>query len=219
MRRARHGARPARSSTTSIASQRILAELANDLDGGTGALDHVSGELRQQVMKLRMVPIARVFTKYHRTVRELAHALGKRARLELVGDDTELDKVLVEQLDDPLMHLVRNAVDHGIEPPEARARRRQARRGRHHARRAPPRQPDHRRDRATTAPASIPARLRDKAREKKLATDDELAAMDDTRRRSTSSSAPASRRRRGSPTSAGRGVGMDVVRDDHRHAS
>src|SRR5262249_19716607 len=99
--------------------QRIFAELGADLSDGAGALDHVSDDLRQQVMKLRMLPIARVFSKYHRTVRELAHQLGKRARLEVIGAETELDKVLVEQLDDPLLHLVRNAVDHGLEPPAA----------------------------------------------------------------------------------------------------
>ena len=68
-------------------------------------------------------------------------SLGKRARLELVGDDTELDKLLVEALDEPLMHLVRNAVDHGLELPDVRDRRGQARRGRGPARRLAPRQP------------------------------------------------------------------------------
>jgi len=72
------------------------------------------------VMKLRMVPIARLFTKYQRTVRELSNQLGKQVRVELSGADTELDKVLVERLEDPLLHLVRNAVDHGIESPERR---------------------------------------------------------------------------------------------------
>jgi len=73
------------------------------------------------VMKLRMVPIARLFTKYQRTVRELSHQLGKEVRVELQGADTELDKVLVERLDDPLLHLVRNSIDHGIEAPDVRA--------------------------------------------------------------------------------------------------
>ncbi len=100
---------------------RVFAALASDLNDGTGALDRVAGDLRQQVMKLRMVPIARVFNKYGRVVRELAHGLGKQVRLELDGAETELDKVLVEQLDDPLLHLVRNSVDHGVETLDARA--------------------------------------------------------------------------------------------------
>lgn len=102
-------------------AERVLAEIAGDLDQRTDRLDAISGELRDQVMRLRMVSVAGVFRKHVRTVRDLAAALGKRARLELEGEDTELDKLLVEALDEPLMHLVRNAVDHGIEPPDARA--------------------------------------------------------------------------------------------------
>ena len=101
--------------------ERVLADVTGDLDLGTDRLDAVSNELRDQVMRLRMVSVAGVFRKHVRTVRDLAASLGKRARLELEGEDTELDKLLVESLDEPLMHLVRNAVDHGIEPPDARA--------------------------------------------------------------------------------------------------
>jgi two-component system, chemotaxis family, sensor kinase CheA len=101
--------------------ERVLGEVTTDLDHGTDRLDAISGELREQVMRLRMVPVTGVFRKHVRTVRDLAANLGKRARLELVGEDTELDKLLVEALDEPLMHLVRNSVDHGLEPPEGRA--------------------------------------------------------------------------------------------------
>ncbi len=100
--------------------ERVLADVAGDLDRGTDRLDAISDELREQVMRLRMVPVGGVFRKHVRTVRDLAATLGKRARLELVGDDTELDKLLVGALDEPLMHLVRNAIDHGLEPPDAR---------------------------------------------------------------------------------------------------
>jgi two-component system chemotaxis sensor kinase CheA len=100
--------------------ERVLADVTTDLDHGTDRLDAISAELREQVMRLRMVPVAGVFRKHVRTVRDLAGQLGKRARLELEGDDTELDKLLVEALDEPLMHLVRNAVDHGLEPPDKR---------------------------------------------------------------------------------------------------
>ncbi|MBA3540223.1 MAG: response regulator [Deltaproteobacteria bacterium] len=100
--------------------ERVLDEVTDDLDHGTDKLDAISDELRDQVMKLRMVPVGGVFRKHVRTVRDLAASLGKRARLELEGDDTELDKLLVEALDEPLMHLVRNAADHGIELPDVR---------------------------------------------------------------------------------------------------
>ncbi len=99
---------------------RVFEQLSGDLDSASQQLDFVAGELRDQVMKLRMVPIGRSWSKYHRTVREIALKLGKQVRLELEGEDTELDKVLVEQLDDPLLHLVRNAIDHGVEGPDVR---------------------------------------------------------------------------------------------------
>jgi chemotaxis protein histidine kinase CheA/CheY-like chemotaxis protein len=83
-------------------------------------LDRVAADLRDQIMRLRMVAIGRIFNKHHRTVRELGRALGKQVRLLVEGAETELDKVLVEQLDDPLLHLLRNAVDHGLEPPAER---------------------------------------------------------------------------------------------------
>ncbi|MEJ7601186.1 MAG: response regulator [Kofleriaceae bacterium] len=101
--------------------ERVLAEVTTDLDHGTDRLDAISAELREQVMRLRMVPVTGVFRKHVRTVRDLAAKLGKRARLVLHGEDTELDKLLVEALDEPLMHLVRNSVDHGLEMPEERA--------------------------------------------------------------------------------------------------
>jgi two-component system chemotaxis sensor kinase CheA len=102
-------------------TERVLRETFGDVDSGLAGLALAVGQLRDTVMKLRMVPIARLFTKYQRTVRELSHKLGKDVNVELYGGDTELDKVLVERLEDPLLHLVRNAVDHGIELPEERA--------------------------------------------------------------------------------------------------
>lgn len=83
-------------------------------------LDIVTGDLQGSVMKTRMQPIKKVFGKFPRVVRDLARQLGKDIRLELVGEDTDLDKNLVEALADPLVHLVRNSVDHGIEMPNVR---------------------------------------------------------------------------------------------------
>ncbi|WP_354623984.1 chemotaxis protein CheA [Psychromonas sp. MME2] len=80
----------------------------------------VTGDLQGSVMKTRMQPIKKVFGKFPRVVRDLARTLGKNIKLELVGEDTDLDKNLVEALADPLVHLVRNSVDHGIEMPNIR---------------------------------------------------------------------------------------------------
>ncbi len=86
----------------------------------SGRLDRVTTELQNAVMKMRMQAIRKVFSRFPKIVRDLARSLGKDVRLELVGEDTELDKNLVEALADPLIHLVRNSVDHGIEMPEKR---------------------------------------------------------------------------------------------------
>lgn len=100
--------------------ERVLVDIFQDLDTSSGRLDSISGDLRDSVMSLRMIPVGSTLRKHHRTVRDLANNLGKVIRLELKGEETELDKVLVEALDEPLMHLIRNAVDHGIEKPEQR---------------------------------------------------------------------------------------------------
>ncbi|HCL3009676.1 TPA: chemotaxis protein CheA [Pseudomonas aeruginosa 7D9A] len=83
-------------------------------------LDVVTGDLQMSVMKARMQPIKKVFGRFPRLVRDLARNMKKEINLELVGEETDLDKNLVEALADPLVHLVRNAVDHGIESPEER---------------------------------------------------------------------------------------------------
>ncbi|CBL45065.1 Sensor histidine kinase CheA [gamma proteobacterium HdN1] len=83
-------------------------------------LDVVTGDLQTAVMKTRMQPIKKVFGRFPRVVRDLARNLKKEINLELIGEETDLDKNLVEALADPLVHLVRNAVDHGIEMPNVR---------------------------------------------------------------------------------------------------
>mgnify|MGYP000001705969 CR=1 FL=1 len=80
----------------------------------------VTADLQTAVMKTRMQPVRKVFGRFPRVVRDLARSLNKEVRLEMMGEETDLDKNLVEALADPLVHLVRNAVDHGIEPPDVR---------------------------------------------------------------------------------------------------
>ena len=108
-------------------------------------LDMVTADLREAVMKARMQPVSNVFSKIPRMVRDLSQALGRRVRLEMEGQETELDKSLLEAIKDPLTHAVRNALDHGIEAPEVRARAGQGSRWRSAAARGPGRQPRHHR--------------------------------------------------------------------------
>ena len=83
-------------------------------------LDMVTADLRESVMKARMQPVSNIFSKMPRMVRDLSQSLGRRVRLQMEGQETELDKSLLEAIKDPLTHAVRNSLDHGIEPPEVR---------------------------------------------------------------------------------------------------
>jgi two-component system chemotaxis sensor kinase CheA len=96
-------------------------ETLKALDVAVSQLDLLVSDLQNAVMKTRMQPIGRLFQKYPRLARDLARQLGKDVELVLSGEETELDKTMIEDLNDPLVHLVRNAVDHGIESPEERA--------------------------------------------------------------------------------------------------
>jgi two-component system chemotaxis sensor kinase CheA len=96
-------------------------ETMRALDQAVSHLDLLVSDLQNAVMKTRMQPVGRLFNKYPRVVRDLARQLGKAVDLELSGEETELDKTMIEDLNDPLVHLVRNAVDHGIETAEERA--------------------------------------------------------------------------------------------------
>ena len=100
---------------------RLGATIADEEVGkAVASLDMVTADLQMSVMKTRMQPIKKVFGRFPRVVRDLARTLKKEINLELRGEDTDLDKNLVEALADPLVHLVRNAVDHGVETPEVR---------------------------------------------------------------------------------------------------
>jgi two-component system chemotaxis sensor kinase CheA len=83
-------------------------------------LDMVTADLRESVMKARMQPVSNIFSKMPRIVRDVSQLLGRKVRLEMEGQETELDKSLLEAIKDPLTHAVRNSLDHGIEPPEVR---------------------------------------------------------------------------------------------------
>jgi two-component system chemotaxis sensor kinase CheA len=92
-----------------------------DLEQKTEALSAITRDLQEGIMKARMLPIASVFNRFHRVVRDLSKASHKTVSLEIFGEETEIDKKVIDRIGEPLVHLIRNAVDHGIEPPEQRA--------------------------------------------------------------------------------------------------
>ncbi len=96
------------------------ADTLRELDQSVSQLDMLVVNLQNAVMKTRMQPIGRLFNKYPRLARDLARQLGKDVELVLSGEETEMDKTMIEDLNDPLVHLVRNAVDHGVETIEGR---------------------------------------------------------------------------------------------------
>ncbi|MBP1627228.1 MAG: cheA [Holophagaceae bacterium] len=96
------------------------AELVKELRQSSVYLDQVSKEIQASVLGIRMVPVKTIFTKFPRMLRDLAKASGKKIDLQMVGEDTEIDKSLIEELSDPLIHLIRNSADHGIEQPDVR---------------------------------------------------------------------------------------------------
>jgi two-component system chemotaxis sensor kinase CheA len=96
------------------------SETLQALDQAVSQLDLLVSDLQNSVMKTRMQPIGRLFQKYPRIARDLARQLGKDVELVLSGEETEVDKTMIEDLADPLIHLIRNAVDHGVEMPEER---------------------------------------------------------------------------------------------------
>ena len=94
--------------------------IAQNLSETTYAMARISDDLQDTIMKVRMVPVASVFSRFPRLVRDLSRKSGKDVELIVEGEETELDKSVVEVIGDPLVHLIRNSVDHGIEPEEVR---------------------------------------------------------------------------------------------------
>jgi two-component system chemotaxis sensor kinase CheA len=97
------------------ADQRLISGFSARLNDATTVLGRVSSELQEQVMKVRMLPISRLFNRYPRLVHDLLKDSDKKIQLQFRGEETELDRMVIEQLADPMIHIIRNAVDHGIE--------------------------------------------------------------------------------------------------------
>ena len=105
---------------TADVERECRSEAVEKLVEAVTSLDRTVSDLQVAVMKLRMQPIKKIFSKFPRLVRDLARKLNKKVQLIIEGEDTELDRSILDKLEDPLIHLVRNALDHGIEPPEER---------------------------------------------------------------------------------------------------
>ena len=180
------------------------------LDQVVGQLDLLVSDLQSAVMKTRMQPIGRLFQKYPRIARDLARALGKEVELVLVGEDTEIDKTMIEDLSDPIIHLIRNAVDHGVELPEER--RAHGKPSMSQVRLEARQEGDHIVLLvADDGRGMNPERLRAKAVEKGLITDEEANTMDE-RQSLNLVMLPGFSTKDVASDVSGRGVGMDVVK-------
>ncbi len=112
-----------------VITQSMLGQMGSKFEGGAteqlrsglAQLERNVRELQESVMRVRMLPISFVFSRFPRMVRDLSQRLGKNVELKMTGEQTELDKTVLEKIGDPLVHLVRNSIDHGIEKPEVRA--------------------------------------------------------------------------------------------------
>jgi two-component system chemotaxis sensor kinase CheA len=193
-----------------ILNGRSDAETLHALDQAVSQLDLLVSDLQNAVMKTRMQPIGRLFQKYPRIARDLARNLGKDVELILSGEDTEIDKTMIEDLSDPIIHLIRNAVDHGVETPADRLAagkpeksevRLEARQEGDHIVLVV----------ADDGRGMNPERLRAKALEKGLITDEEANTMDE-RQSFGLVFLPGFSTKDVASDVSGRGVGMDVVK-------
>lgn len=193
-----------------ILSGRNDSETLHALDIAVSQLDLLVSDLQNAVMKTRMQPIGRLFQKYPRIARDLARSLGKDVELQLLGEDTEIDKTMIEDLSDPIIHLIRNAVDHGIE--DAAGRVAAGKPAKSVVRLEARQEGDHIVILVADDGRGMDAeRLRAKALAKGLISDEEASTMDDRQSYNLIFLPGFSMAEKVSDVS-GRGVGMDVVR-------
>lgn len=177
-----------------------------------GHIARITGDLQDQIMKARMMPIETVFNRFPRVVRDLAHKLGKEIQLDLVGGDTELDRSVIEVIGDPLLHILRNSVDHGIESPEERHAAGKERQGRVVV--AARHEENHIVIEITDDGKGIDVdRVRQKAIEKGMTTRESAERMSDKEALQLIFASGLSTATEVSEVS-GRGVGMDIVRSN-----
>jgi two-component system chemotaxis sensor kinase CheA len=185
-------------------------ETLNALDQAVSQLDLLVSDLQNAVMKTRMQPVGRLFQKYPRIARDLARSLGKDVELVLVGEETEIDKTMIEDLSDPIIHLIRNAVDHGVESTEDR--RAAGKPEKSQVRLEARQEGDHIVLLVSDDGRGMNAeRLRAKALEKGIITDEEANTMDE-RQSFNLVLLPGFSTKDVASDVSGRGVGMDVVK-------
>ncbi|MFT4247728.1 MAG: chemotaxis protein CheA [Pseudomonas sp.] len=188
-----------------------------ELDRAVSTLDIATARLQSAVMRTRMQPVGKVFSRFPKVARDVARTLKKEVELELIGAETELDRNLVEALADPLVHLVRNAIDHGIEDPDLRAASGKPRSG--HVRLSAQQEGDYVSIEIQDDGAGIdPERLREKAREKGL-IDPEAASRLSIDECLHLIFLPGFSTKTEITDISGRGVGMDVVQSRIRELS
>ena len=193
-----------------IVNGRSDTETLHALDQAVSQLDLLVSDLQNAVMKTRMQPIGRLFQKYPRIARDLARGLGKDVDLILAGEETEIDKTMIEDLSDPIIHLIRNAVDHGVETPQER--RAAGKPEKSEVRLEARQEGDHIvLIVADDGRGMNPEKLRAKALEKGLITDEEANTMDE-RQSFALIFLPGFSTKDVASDVSGRGVGMDVVR-------
>lgn len=95
---------------------------SRSMQGATASLERISRDIQEQIMRVRMVPVESTFNRFRRVVRDMSFELGKKIEIKMSGTETELDKNVIEQIGDPLKHMIRNSIDHGIEMPQERKR-------------------------------------------------------------------------------------------------
>jgi two-component system chemotaxis sensor kinase CheA len=193
-----------------ILNGRSDTETLHALDQAVSQLDLLVSDLQNAVMKTRMQPVGRLFQTYPRIARDLARSLGKDVELVLVGEDTEIDKTMIEDLSDPIIHLIRNAVDHGVESTEDR--RAAGKPEKSQVRLEARQEGDHIILLVSDDGRGMnPERLRAKALEKGIITDEESNTMDD-RQSFNLVMLPGFSTKDVASDVSGRGVGMDVVK-------
>lgn len=187
-----------------------IAEVAQSLSETTYAMARISDDLQDTIMKVRMVPVSSVFSRFPRLVRDLSRKSGKEVDLIMEGEETELDKSVVEVIGDPLVHLIRNSVDHGIEPEDQRTAAGKPVKGRVTLRAF---------HKGNSVAIEIeddgkgidPAKMREVAIKKGIISPEEAAQLDD-REAIELIFAPGFSSAEKITDISGRGVGMDVVR-------
>lgn len=112
-----------------ITDSSSIQELKAEIEDATSELERISDQMQMKMMQTRMVPVGTIFSKFPRMVRDLANSLHKNIHLEIIGENTEIDKTVIEHLAEPLTHLIRNSVDHGVEAPDERERKGKNREG------------------------------------------------------------------------------------------